>query len=485
MTASRRFVRIGIQHIFALTLLLCSATINLVASDRSSIVDLAAAGDWRGVEALIREGAEVNAVQGDGMSALHWAAKHSQSRAVGLLLQAKADANAETAYSMTPLAIAAMLDSPKVVELLLEANAEANKKLPGNTTLLMLASRTGNPKIVQLLAEQNGVEVDAQERSGQTALMWAAAEGNAEAVDVLLMAGADPSIETPNGFNALMFATREGHMTVVKSLLEHGADLNYIMKPQKSGKRIPRKGTSPLLMAVESAHYELAMMLVSHGADPNDLRNGFSPLHIMASVRKPKRGEEPDGDPPRRGSGSLTALQFVRALVAAGADVNLRMKGGQKGKATLGHKGATPILLAGKTCDLPYLQLLLELGADPTITNEDGCTALMAAAGVGVKAVGEEPGTVEEVKATIDFFIEHGVDVNARDANGETAMHGAAYRNFPEVVKHLAKRGAAPKIWDKKNKWGWTPVMIAQGKRPGSFKPSPPTVAALKAAGAK
>ena len=68
------------------------------------------------------------------------------------------------------------------------------------------------------------------------------------------------------------------------------------------------------------------------------------------------------------------------------------------------------------------------------------------------------------------------------DANGETAMHGAAYRNYPEVVTFLAKHGAKSAIWNKKNKYGWTPIMIAQGKRPGSFKPSPDTIRALQAA---
>jgi ankyrin repeat protein len=140
------------------------------------------------------------------------------------------------------------------------------------------------------------------------------------------------------------------------------------------------------------------------------------------------------------------------------------------------------MLLAGKTCDLPYLRLLSELGADPGITNVDGTTPLIAAAGVGVLAVGEEPGTVEEVKETVDFLLSLGCDLNAVDANGETVMHGAAYRNYPETVAYLAELGADPRTWNHKNKWGWTPVMIAQGQRPGSFKPSPETVAALEAA---
>ena len=106
----------------------------------------------------------------------------------------------------------------------------------------------------------------------------------------------------------------------------------------------------------------------------------------------------------------------------------------------------------------------------------------MAAAGIGVRAVGEEAGTEPEVIEAIDFLVGVGLEVNTIDKNKETAMHGAAYRNFPDVVDCLAKHGAVSKHWDHKNKWGWTPVMIAQGHRPGSFKPSPVTVEALQRA---
>ena len=128
------------------------------------------------------------------------------------------------------------------------------------------------------------------------------------------------------------------------------------------------------------------------------------------------------------------------------------------------------------------MQLLVELGADPSIANAEGATPLMAAAGVGVRAVGEEAGTEPEVIEAIQFLLDHGNDVNAVDENKETAMHGAAYRNFPRVVEFLASRGADSATWNHKNVSGWTPVMIAQGHRPGSFKPSPVTVAALNAA---
>jgi ankyrin repeat protein len=280
-----------------------------------------------------------------------------------------------------------------------------------------------------------------------------------------------------------MFAAREGHIAVVNRLLETGADINAVMQPADTGGRAPRSGMSALMLAVENGHFELAMTLVNKGADLNDQRSGFTPLHAITWVRKTEIGENVDGDPPPRGSGNLTSLQFVRELVAAGADVNLQLKrGSAAGQAKLNMRGATPFLLAAKTADVPLLRLLVELGADPHLANVDGCTPLMAAVGVGVTAVGEEAGTEPEVLETIELLISLGADPNVVDRNGETAMHGAAYRNYPRAVALLAEKGADPSIWNRKNRHGWTPMLIAAGNRPGSFKPSPETIAALAAA---
>jgi uncharacterized protein len=76
--------------------------------------------------------------------------------------------------------------------------------------------------------------------------------------------------------------------------------------------------------------------------------------------------------------------------------------------------------------------------------------------------------------------LENGIDVNAVDANGETAMHGAALKNLPKVVQFLADKGASVATWNRKNKYGWTPLMIAEGHRPGNFKPSVETADALR-----
>ena len=99
--------------------------------------------------------------------------------------------------------------------------------------------------------------------------------------------------------------------------------------------------------------------------------------------------------------------------------------------------------------------------------------------GIGGAEADEVAGTEPEVLEAAQLLLKLGADVNAVDANGETAMHGAAYKNDPKVVQFLADHGAKVEIWNKKNKYGWTPLAIAEGHRPGNFKPSAETIAAF------
>ena len=448
----------------------------------ASLADAAERLDRAGTRARLKAGARPDEPQPDGMTALHWAAQKEDVELARILLRAGARADVTNRYGVRPLSLACRSGNGELVRLLLEAGADANTPLPGGETPLMTAARTGKPGPVQALLA-GGARVNAQERRGQTALMWAAAEGHQEVVQALLRAGADLQVALEeSGYTALFFAAREGRTGAARALLKAGADINQELRPGRVWGKGPRKGTSPLLLAVENGHFELAVALLDAGADPNDQRSGFTPLHVLTWVRKPNRGDGDDGDPAPIGSGNMSSLQFVRKLAEHGADANARLTVGASGRGLMTRRGATPFLLAAGTADAAYMKLLVELGADPGLGNAEHCTPLMAAAGVGTLAPTEEAGTEPEVLEAVQLALDLGNDLNAVDDNGETAMHGAAYKNLPEVVRWLARKGARIEVWNRPNNYGWTPVRIAEGYRVGNFKPSPETVAALQEA---
>jgi ankyrin repeat protein len=451
----------------------------LAATKSAPIADAAEKSDRPAVRSWIRQRGDVNAAQPDGMTALHWAALHDDVETARLLVGARVGVT--NRYGITPLTLACQRGSEGMVSYLLEHGADPNTTVRGGETVLMTAARTGKPGPVRALIAR-GAKVNARERRGQTALMWAAAEGNTEVVQSLIESRAELNATLPDsGFNAMFFAVRAGRAGVVKALLQAGVDVNAAMMGRKPGGKGPAKGTSALILAVENGHFELALDLVRAGADPNDQRSGHAPLHVMSWVRKPNRGED-DGTPPPAGSGGLSSLQFVRKLVELGADVNLPLKSGREGAGLYTKQGATPFLMASATADAPYMRLLVELGADPKRPNVDGCTPLIVACGVGIggSAANEVAGEEPEILEAAALLLKWGVDINAVDANGETAMHGAAYRNMTGVVKFLADHGAKVEIWNRKNRYGWTPLAIAEGYRPGNFKPSLETVEAIR-----
>ena len=450
----------------------------IVAESRSKLADAIEAQRNQRVEELLSSGTDVNAAQVDGMTPLHWAVYHDDEKLVEKLLTAGADASVKNEYGVSPLSLAALNGNARVVRALLKAGADANDSRPGGESVLHTAARTGKAGPVKLLIGQ-GAKIDAKDRAGQTPLMWAAADGNLEVVDLLLNEGADYSIKLASGYDAFLFAVREGQIAVSKRLLDSRVDVNETMRPTRSGSKLPRTGTSALILAIENGHFDLAVELLKAGADPNDQRSGFSPLHTLTWVRKPNRGDGEDGDPPPIGSGTMTSLQFVEALVKHGADVNLQLKRGSGGRGHINKRRATPFLMAADTADLPLLKLLLDLGANPFTPNADDTTPIMAAAGLGTRAPTEEAGTEEESLECVEYLLGLGADINHVDDNGETAMHGAAYASFPKMVHYLNERGANIETWNKKNKHGWSPLIIAEGFRPGNFKPSVETIEAI------
>lgn len=445
----------------------------------ASMADAAEKGDWPRVADLLRSRSDPNTAQADGATALHWAAYHDATVIAQQLLIAGAKPDSANRYGVTPLALACTNGNEALVGMLLEAGADARGVSREGETVLMIAARTGRTGPVEILLAK-GARVDAKDRKGQTALMWAAAEGHAAVIDLLIKSGADYHTRLKSGFTPLLFAAREGRIAAVQALLKAGADpKDAIATDDKPGGRGAPDGTSALHLAVENGHFELAMLLVKAGADPNDQRSGFTPLHTLSWVRRPSRGDDESGAPPPETSGRLTSLDFVREIVAAGADVNAALAKRPTGRGRLGMGGATPFLLAAKTADLPLMKLLVELGADPLQPNHDGSTALMAAAGLGTYAPDEEAGTEDECFAAAEYLLSLGAKINTMDKNGETAMHGAAYKSLPRMVELLARKGADISIWNQKNKSGWTPLLIAQGFRNGNFKPSAETEAAL------
>jgi len=417
-----------------------------------TLLDVVKAGDAAAARTLLARGGDPNSGDADGSTVLHFAVENDETELIQALLAAGARARVANRHGITPLHLAATNGNATIVQRLIAAGADVNGVTPGGETALMMASRTGDPETIKALLT-HGAMVDAKEGwRGQTALMWAATENNAAAIRLLVEAGADVKTKSTGGsFTAFLFAVRGGHIDAARALLDSGANVNERLSD----------GMSALVLALYNAHFELAAFLLDRGADPNAAEQGWTALHQVVWSRRPNRGFNMPGAVP---TGRIDSLELVRKLVAKGANVNARMtKEPRDGNRNMLNRiGATPFVMAAKSADVPLMRVLLESGADPKIKTNDGTSALMAAAGVGVYGPGESPGTHEEALEAVKLAYEAGGgDVNDVNRDGETALLGAVYRGGAvPVIQFLSDKGAKLDVANKKQ---WTPLLAAEG----------------------
>ena len=447
------------------------------------LADAAQRREIEAVRALLDEGIDVDAPQADGATALAWAVHWDDLATAGLLLAAGADANAANDLGVTPLMLASQNASVPMVELLVRAGADPNAARPAGGTALMMAARSGDATVLRRLLAA-GADVDAATRSGHTALMWAVAERHPRAVALLAEVGADvqarTAVHTPRartivreakvlsrfeavnpavlprdgdrdpprpegGFTPLLYAVLAGDAPTVRVLLSAGADVDDAGPD----------GVTALMLALVKRHEELALLLVAAGADPHPADAGFTALHLASAT------------------GSLAVAE---ALLARGADPDVRLERPQRltnsfeigvftspGSGRLTQIGSTPLIVAAKSADGRMMRLLAAAGADPHLTTDDGSNALMLAAGLGKRAATDityYAWTEEKAVEALAAGLELGLDVNAANAHGETALHAAAYHNANRVIEFLVDNGADI---DALNAAGQTPLRLAEG----------------------
>jgi ankyrin repeat protein len=504
----------------ASTLLLLCAGSAAAASD-AGLIEAVKRQDLRGVEALLKQGADVNQQQeSDGATALQWAAYVDDVPILDALIRAGAKPNLANQLGVTPLMLACANRNPATVDLLLKGGADPNAKSGDRESPVMTAARVGNPAVLKMLLEHGGDANAKEALQGQTALMWAVSQQHPDVVRLLVDHGADVKARTEippprrrmgqagkynpangagaagaagggnagviiplprgNGFTALLFASRVGDLESAKILLEAGADVNDAAAD----------GMSALTLATVRANIPVAKLLIEHGANPNADGAGYSALHwavgtweselTVRNITVDRPGEWATVAGLKEGK-----LELVNAMLAHGADPNARMKkaparvGGSKNGALPELDGATPVMLAAMAGDAEVMRALVAAGADPKLKTPQNGTVLMAAAGLG-HVQGEDFVKDGNARDAAKLAIELGVDPKAADAVGNTALHYAAYMRHDAVVQLLADQGAP---LDAKNKYGETPLwdaeLVVQFMGGGTFQMLPSSTSAL------
>jgi ankyrin repeat protein len=467
------------------------------AAGTSPLVDAVKRGDTPAVRTLLRSKADANAADPDGTTALHWAVQANNHEIVTALIRAGANVKAPNRYGIVPLSLAATNGSAPVIEALLKAGADPKTRTSAGEPAIMTAARTGNVDALKLLI-RSGADVNSREDwFGETALMWAAAENHADAVRVLAESGAEinarstvldaPVLEFPRsggpnsplprgGWTALMFAARQGAIDAARALADLRADLNATALPQTDVPLKPEEitagmngvGTTALVEAIINVHYDLAAMLLEKGADPNIVDgSGMGALYAAVDMNSLQWVQ---GRPAPILTDRLDGVDLVRLLLQKGANPNARLKSRplkrhhDAGSTLNFGEGTTALIRAARTNDVAVMKALLDGGANPFLTLPDRTTPLMIAAGSGYGGVRGDGirivvPTPEGAVEACALLLDRGVDVDAFNNAGNTALHAAVTRGDP-VVAFLASRGATLTL---KNKAGLTPLDLAKG----------------------
>jgi hypothetical protein len=239
-----------------------------------------------------------------------------------------------------------------------------------------------------------------------------------------------------------------GHLDVVRRLVEYGADVNDTAPD----------GTSALVMAIANGHYEVASYLLDHAADPNAAGQGWNALVQVVRTRNPSVGQAPPLIP----TGRVTSFELAQKILDQGVEIDapIEKQIRDRYRTHMNMVGATAYVMAAKGADHEMMRLLLLYGADPLVKTDDDRTALMVAAGIDMWYIDEDSGSNEDAVEAVKVALEAGSDVNAIDDDGDTALHGAAFRGSNEIVQMLVEHGAK---LDVHNYLGFTPLMIANG----------------------